>query len=78
MIGLVSDFINDESGASSLEYSLLVAGIALAAIFAVNGVGASFAATLLEGSAALQQGPTVLQVRSGAGGCINEVLCVPN
>jgi len=36
---LVSRFINDESGATAIEYALIAAGIAIAIISAVNGVG---------------------------------------
>lgn len=32
-------FLKDESGATSLEYSLIAAGIAVAIIVAVNGLG---------------------------------------
>ena len=33
------EFIADESGATAIEYALIAAGIALAIISAVNGVG---------------------------------------
>jgi pilus assembly protein Flp/PilA len=36
---LVSRFISDESGATAIEYALIAAGIAIAIISAVNGVG---------------------------------------
>ncbi len=36
---LVSRFIKDESGATAIEYALIAAGIAIAIITAVNGVG---------------------------------------
>ena len=62
MTDLVSGFINDESGASTLEYSLLVACIALVAIIAVNTIGTSFAATLWESSIALNPGTPSLQM----------------
>lgn len=58
MIGLVSNFIDDESGVSSIEYSLLVAGIVFAAVFTVNAVGTSFAATLWESAVVLDPGST--------------------
>ncbi len=35
----LSDFIADESGATAIEYGLIAAGIALAIISAVQGVG---------------------------------------
>jgi pilus assembly protein Flp/PilA len=38
---LVSRFIKDESGATAIEYGLIAAGIAVAIITAVNGVGSA-------------------------------------
>ena len=35
----LKDFIADESGATAIEYGLIAAGIALAIIAAVQGVG---------------------------------------
>ncbi len=34
-----SKFLNDESGATAIEYGLIAAGIALAIIAVVNGLG---------------------------------------
>ncbi|MBR0873798.1 Flp family type IVb pilin [Bradyrhizobium sp. WSM 1704] len=39
MKNLVSRFLKDESGATAIEYGLIAAGIAIAIIAAVNGVG---------------------------------------
>src|SRR3954468_11138717 len=39
MKNLVSRFVKDESGATAIEYALIAAGIAIAIISAVNGVG---------------------------------------
>ncbi len=39
MKNLVSRFITDESGATAIEYGLIAAGIAIAIISAVKGVG---------------------------------------
>jgi pilus assembly protein Flp/PilA len=36
---LVLKFLNDESGATAIEYGLIAAGIAIAIITAVQGVG---------------------------------------
>jgi pilus assembly protein Flp/PilA len=36
---VVLKFLQDESGATAIEYALIAAGIALAIITAVNGVG---------------------------------------
>lgn len=35
----LSEFLTDESGATAIEYALIAAGIAIAIISAVNGVG---------------------------------------
>jgi pilus assembly protein Flp/PilA len=39
MTKLFTRFLNDESGATAIEYGLIAAGIALAIIAAVNGLG---------------------------------------
>ena len=39
MKNLISRFVKDESGATAIEYGLIAAGIAIAIIAAVNGVG---------------------------------------
>jgi pilus assembly protein Flp/PilA len=36
---LVSRFLNDQSGATAIEYCLIACGIALAIITAVQGIG---------------------------------------
>lgn len=36
---IIKDFIADESGATAIEYGLIAAGIALAIIAVVNGMG---------------------------------------
>ena len=43
MKNLVSRFVKDESGATAIEYGLIAAGIAIAIITAVNGVGSKLA-----------------------------------
>ena len=39
MKNLVSRFVKDEAGATAIEYGLIAAGIAIAIITAVQGVG---------------------------------------
>ena len=39
MTNLIRKFIADESGATAIEYGLIAAGIALAIIATVNGLG---------------------------------------
>jgi pilus assembly protein Flp/PilA len=41
MKNLISRFVKDESGATAIEYGLIAAGIALAIIAAVNGLGST-------------------------------------
>jgi pilus assembly protein Flp/PilA len=36
---LISSFLRDESGATAIEYGLIAAGISLAIIAVVNGLG---------------------------------------
>ena len=39
MLNLVSRFLSNESGATAIEYGLIAAGIAVAIISVVNGLG---------------------------------------
>jgi pilus assembly protein Flp/PilA len=39
MKSIIKSFIKDESGATAIEYGLIAAGIAIAIITAVNGLG---------------------------------------
>ena len=41
MNNLVSRFVKDESGATAIEYGLIAAGISLAIIAVVNGLGSN-------------------------------------
>ena len=41
MKNLITRFVKDQSGATAIEYGLIAAGIAIAIITAVNGVGTS-------------------------------------
>jgi pilus assembly protein Flp/PilA len=38
---LISAFLNDESGATAIEYCLIAAGISIVIVAAVNGIGAT-------------------------------------
>jgi len=40
-VRLISRFLKDESGATAIEYGLIAAGISLAIIAAVNGLGST-------------------------------------
>jgi pilus assembly protein Flp/PilA len=39
MKSVITSFLKDESGATAIEYGLIAAGIAIAIITAVNGLG---------------------------------------
>ncbi len=54
MTNLVKRFAKDESGATAIEYGLIAAGIAVAIIAAVNGVGAALVAKFGAVSTALK------------------------
>ena len=41
MKNLIARFVKDESGATAIEYGLIAAGISLAIIAVVNGLGSS-------------------------------------
>jgi pilus assembly protein Flp/PilA len=42
---MISKFLDDDSGATAIEYCLITAGISLVIITAVNGVGAALNTT---------------------------------
>ena len=44
MKNLIARFVKDESGATAIEYGLIAAGIALAIIAVVNGLGSNLQA----------------------------------
>ena len=44
MKNLIGRFVKDESGATAIEYGLIAAGIALAIIAVVNGLGSNLQA----------------------------------
>jgi pilus assembly protein Flp/PilA len=52
MKNLLARFVKDESGATAIEYGLIAAGIALAIITVVNGLGSNLNAkfTAINGS----------------------------
>jgi pilus assembly protein Flp/PilA len=45
MKNLVSRFVKNESGATAIEYGLIAAGVSVAIIAVVNGLGTKLAAT---------------------------------
>jgi pilus assembly protein Flp/PilA len=41
MLQLISRFLNDESGATAIEYCLIAVGLSIVIITAVNGIGSN-------------------------------------
>ena len=54
MKSLILGFVKDESGATAIEYGLIAAGIAIAIITAVNGVGSQLSANFNSISSSLK------------------------
>jgi len=54
MKSLILTFFKDESGATAIEYGLIAAGIAIAIITAVNGVGSQLSSTFSNISSSLK------------------------
>jgi pilus assembly protein Flp/PilA len=52
--GLFLKFLSDEQGATAIEYGLIAAGIALAIIAVVNGLGTSLNSTFTSISTSLK------------------------
>jgi pilus assembly protein Flp/PilA len=45
MLSLIRDFFKDQSGATAIEYGLIAAGISVAIITIVNGMGTKLKTT---------------------------------
>jgi len=54
MTNLVKRFVKDESGATAIEYGLIAAGISVAIIAVVQGLGSQLNTTLSSVSTALK------------------------
>ncbi|MES1155344.1 MAG: Flp family type IVb pilin [Pseudorhodoplanes sp.] len=54
MKNLVSRFVSDESGATAIEYGLIAAGISVAIIAVVQGLGTKLTSTFTAVNAALK------------------------
>ena len=54
MTNLVKRFVKDESGATAIEYGLIAAGISVAIIAVVQGVGSKLNTTFTSVSTALK------------------------
>ena len=54
MKNLIARFVKDESGATAIEYGLIAAGISLAIIAVVNGLGTKLGGTFSSISSSLK------------------------
>jgi len=54
MKNLLARFVKDQSGATAIEYGLIAAGISLAIIAAVNGLGSSLSGKFTSINASLK------------------------
>jgi pilus assembly protein Flp/PilA len=54
MTNLMSSFLKDETGATAIEYGLIAAGIAVAIIAVVQGVGTKLTSTFSTVSTSLK------------------------
>jgi pilus assembly protein Flp/PilA len=57
MKNLIARFVKDESGATAIEYGLIAAGIALAIITVVNGLGSKLSGTFTAVSNGIASAP---------------------
>ena len=53
-MSLIKSFFKDESGATAIEYGLIAAGIAIAIITAVQGVGSKLSSNFSDISTSLK------------------------
>jgi pilus assembly protein Flp/PilA len=51
---LFSKFLNDASGATSIEYALIAAGISIVIVTAVNGIGSTLSSKFVAVSTSLK------------------------
>ena len=54
MKSIIKSFFKDESGATAIEYGLIAAGIAIAIITAVNGLGSQLSTNFVTISSSLK------------------------
>ena len=50
MINLIKRFVKDEAGATAVEYGLVAAGISVAIIAVVQGLGSKLSSTFVQGA----------------------------
>jgi pilus assembly protein Flp/PilA len=54
MRGLISRFLNDQSGATAIEYCLIATGLSIVILGAVNGIGTTLSAKFTSVNASLK------------------------
>ena len=54
MRGLISRFLNDQSGATAIEYCLIATGLSIVILAAVNGFGTTLSAKFTSVNASLK------------------------
>ena len=54
MRGLISRFLNDQSGATAIEYCLIAVGLSIVILAALNGVGTTLNAKFTSINASLK------------------------
>ena len=54
MRGLISRFLNDQSGATAIEYCLIATGLSIVILAAVNGIGTTLSAKFTSVNASLK------------------------
>ena len=52
-MAILKSFLRDESGATAIEYGLIAAGISVAIVVVVNGLGSKLATTFTNVSTAI-------------------------
>ena len=67
MKNLVSRFVKDESGATAIEYGLIAAGISVAIIAVVQGLGTKLKTHLHLGSERAQLSAFAIEIAEGFG-----------
>ena len=78
MTKLVAKFLKDESGATAIEYGLIAAGVALAIIAAVNGLGTTLNTKFTDiGSSIKYAIHSAAHGGSGRTGASNGVIALP-
>ena len=51
---LLARFVNDECGATAIEYCLIAAGISIVIVTAVNGIGTALSTKFIDVSASIK------------------------